>query len=169
MSFCLKSTQHSQLFQNIISNKHDNQCVHIIMSPSMTDLPHRKPASAQRLVHFPLQFNLPYSTEQPQTTAKSLADADCICDRILTTRDFIKWTPACSNVSLYSSSLQGPITFALTHSSSTWETIITSATWLAENFLQNIWQFSNDKEKCEVFLSFKQPTINCHFWYITRG
>jgi hypothetical protein len=38
------------------------QRVHLIMSPAMAALFHWNPASAQRVVRFPLQFNLPYYT-----------------------------------------------------------------------------------------------------------
>ena len=86
----------------------------------MTALFHWNPASALCLVRFPLQFNLPYYTEQSQSTAKSLEDAGCICDRTLMLRDLIKWTRAYSELSLCSISLQGPITFALTYSSSSY-------------------------------------------------
>ena len=72
------------------------------------------------LVRFPLQFNLSYYTEQSQNTAKSLADAGCICDRTFMLQDIIKWTPAYSKLSLCIISLQGPIIITLTNSSSSY-------------------------------------------------
>jgi hypothetical protein len=93
------------------------QCVHLIMSPAMAALFHWNPASAQRLVRFPLQFNLSYYTNSLKAQLNPW-QMQAACDRTLMLRDIIKWTPAYSILSLCSISLQEPITFALTHSSS---------------------------------------------------
>jgi hypothetical protein len=66
---------------------------------------------------FPLQFNLHYYTNSLKAQLNPW-QMQAVYVTTLMLRDIIKWTPAYSKLSLYSISLQGPITFALTHSSS---------------------------------------------------